>query len=48
MATGRDDVYKRQDQDLKDGMLFQPVPESAFLMNGLMRQTAYWLRYVKY
>lgn len=36
------------DQDLKDGILFQPVPKSAFLMNGLMRQTAYWLRYVKY
>ena len=36
------------DQDLKDGILFQPIPESAFLMNGLMRQTAYWLKYVKY
>ena len=36
------------DQELKDGILFQPVPESAFLMNGLMRQTLFWLRYVKY
>ena len=36
------------DQDLKDGILFQPIPESAFLMNGLMRQTPFWLRYVKY
>ena len=36
------------DQDLKDGILFQPIPKSAFLMNGLMRQTAYWLKYVKY
>lgn len=36
------------DQDLKDGILFQPIPESAFSMNGLMRQTVYWLKYVKY
>lgn len=36
------------DQDLKDGILFQPIPKSAFLMNGLMRQTPFWLRYVKY
>lgn len=36
------------DQELKDGILFQPIPQSAFLMNGLMRQTVYWLRYVKY
>lgn len=36
------------DQDLKDGILFQPIPKSAFQMNGLMRQTPFWLRYVKY
>ena len=35
-------------QDLKDGILFQPVPKSAFEMNTLMRQTAFWMRYVKY
>ncbi len=36
------------DQELKDGILFQAIPESAFLMNGLMRQTPFWLKYVKY